>query len=208
MGVELKKEDRQAHLYTWSVIGYLMGVDACQQGPLTDDDVEKIGLLLTDDLGPSASGRRLMAALLAEMEEFMGLGWRKLPRSLIHWLFLDAPYGVDRVPEYLTVGPPAWWARPLFGSLRTANRLDWLLGPLRPIPRLVIRKAGRYVLLAYADRYANRPVPFRLLPQELASSWRIRQGPVATRVRKQRRKVRQRVRARQGGPLGAEEARR
>jgi hypothetical protein len=202
MGVELEEENRKAHLYTWSVIGYLMGLDACQQGPLTLEDVDEISRLLSGRLGPTESGRRLMAALLAEMEEFMGLGWRKLPVSLIHWLFRDAPYGVDRVPEYLSVGRPAWWAVPLFGSLRTASRLDWLLGPVRPIPRLLIRKAGRYMLLAYADRYAGRTLPFRI-PDELARSWRVRQGPVAKKVREQRRKVRHRVRNRPGGPLRA-----
>jgi mpaB/rubber oxygenase-like protein len=207
MGVELEPQDREAHLYTWSVMGWLMGLDACQQGPLTRPDVEEISSLLSDRLGATDSGRRLMAALLAEMEEFMGLGWRKLPRSLVHWLFRDAPYGVNRVPEYLDVGPPAWWAGPLFGCLRAANRRERLLGPLRPMTRLVIRKAGRYIILAYADKYADRPLPFRI-PPELARSWRIRQGPVARTMRERRRAVRQRVRTRRGDPLGTQGVRR
>jgi hypothetical protein len=202
MGVEMHEDDREAHLYTWSIIGYLMGLEACQQRPLTLTDVDELSRLMSDRLGSSEAGRRLMEALLAEMEEFMGLGWRKLPRSLVHWLFRDAPHGVRRVPEYLGVRRPAWWAGPLFGSLRIANQLGRLAGPLRPVGRLVIRKAGRSMLLGYADQYADRQLPFRI-PDELARSWRIRQGPVARQLRAQRRRVRHRVRARPGGRLRA-----
>lgn len=203
MGVALDDQDREAHLYTWSIIGFLMGLDACQDGPLTLRDLDELSPLMSRDVGPTEEGRRLMAALLAEMEEFMYLGWRKLPRSLVHWLFQGAEHGVDLVPEHLGVERPAWWAGPLFGSLASAHRFGWLLGPLRPVARLVIRKAGRYVLVEYADRFADAQRPFHI-PDELARSWRIRQGPVARRLRTQRRTARHKLRARVGEPIRAQ----
>jgi hypothetical protein len=195
MGVKLCDDDRDAHLYTWSIVGFLMGLEACQSRPLTLADVEQLSPLLSRHLGPSDAGRRLMAALLANMERFMGLGWRKLPCSLTHWLFEGAPYGVADVPELLAVPAPAWWSRPLFGSLRAAESQVWLLGPLRPAARWVVRKASRHILVAYADRFSEGQPPFHI-PDELAKSWGIRQGPAARRVRAARRGVRHAVRSR------------
>jgi hypothetical protein len=193
MGLELDRDDREAHVYTWSVVGFLMGLQACQRQPLSLADVDELSTLMNRHLGSSEAGRRLMKALLDEMEGFMYLGWRKLPRSLVRWLFRDAPDGVDRVPDLLAVPKAAWWAGPLFDSLRETNRRAWLLGPLRPLARLVIRKAGRYVLLAFTDRYAMGPAPFRI-PDELARRWRVRQGPAARRVRAARRRFRHTMR--------------
>lgn len=203
MGVGLDDQDREAHLYTWSIIGFLMGLDACQDGPLILADLDELSPLMSRDVGPTDDGRKLMDALMAEMEEFMYLGWRKLPRSLVHWLFQGAEHGIDRLPEHLGVGPPAWWAGPLFGSLSSAHRGGWLLGPLRPAARLLIRKAGRYVLLAYTDRFAGEQRPFHI-PDGLARSWKLHQGPVARQVRARRRQARHAVRARIGEPSRAE----
>ena len=75
-------------------------------------------------LGPSEAGQRLMAALLGEMEEFMPLGWRKLPRSVVRWLFQDAPGAVSGVPDMLRVPPAAWWS----------GRWRPRCGPPTPIP--------------------------------------------------------------------------
>jgi ER-bound oxygenase mpaB/B'/Rubber oxygenase, catalytic domain len=174
MGIQLADADRAAHLYTWSVVGYLMGLDACRHQPLTLADVNELSALLSRRLGPSDAGRRLMGTLLAEMEQLMHLGWRKLPRSLVRWLFRDAPHGIDRVPDLLGVPPAAWWSAPLFASLRAAHRRAWLLGPLRLVARWVIRKAGRHALIACTNRFSNGQVPYRI-PDELARRWQIQQ---------------------------------
>src|SRR5687768_16962660 len=103
MGVALSEQDRAANLYAWSVFGHLMGVEACRDAPLTLADVEVISAHLGRGLAPTAEGRLLMAALLEEMEDFMFAGWRKLPRSLVHWLFAEAGHGVRDVPRMLGV---------------------------------------------------------------------------------------------------------
>jgi hypothetical protein len=194
MGVTLSDEDKAANLYTWSVFGHLMGLDVCRDQPLRLADVDPVCTHLGARLESSYEGRRLMRALLVEMEEFMFLGWRKLPRSLIRWLFVDAPYGTDRVPDLLGVPKAAWWAKPLFLTARAAQRFERRRDPLRPLVRLLMRKAGRFVVCTYADQYSGGQAPFRI-PDELARAWRVRQTPVARRARRVRRQTRRAVRS-------------
>jgi hypothetical protein len=194
LGVKLSDEDKAANLYTWSVFGHLMGVDACRDRPLVLDDVEPVSTYLGSQLASSDEGRELMKALLEEMERFMPLGWRKLPRNLIRWLFLHAPYETDQVPDLLGVPKAAWWSKPLFATARIAQRFEGRYDPLRPVVRLLVRKAGRFVVVAYADRYSGGQAPFRI-PDELSRSWRVRQAPAARRTRKVRRQARQTIRA-------------
>jgi hypothetical protein len=193
LGVDLTPEQRAANLYIWSVFGHLMGVEVCRDGPLTLDDLEPINAHLGRRLEPSEEGRRLMGTLLAEMENFMYLGWRKVPRSLIHWLFRDGEHGTDRVPHLLGVPPPAWWATALFAISRAAHRRAWP-DPIGPAVRWLIRKAGRYVIVAYADRYSGGQAPFRI-PAETARALGVRSSPLAQGVRSARRRARRAVRA-------------
>ncbi|WP_181448952.1 oxygenase MpaB family protein [Nonomuraea aridisoli] len=201
MGVVLTEEQRAAHLYTWSVFGHLMGVDTCRDGPLTLADVEPVSLRLGRLYESSDEGRLLMARLLEEMEAFMHLGWRKLPRSLVHWMFRDAAYGADRVPELLGVPKPAWWCTALFAAARAAHRHGRLAGPVDGLIRLLVRRMGRHVVVGMIDRHSGGQAPFRI-PEELARAWRIRQSAAAVKTRAIRHRTRQRLRhgRAQGGP--------
>ncbi|MEQ4719296.1 oxygenase MpaB family protein [Nonomuraea sp. B19D2] len=200
MGVTLSEEQRAAHLYTWSVFGHLMGVEACRDRPLTLEDVEPVSERLGRLYESSDEGRRLMARLLAEMEGFMHLGWRKLPRSLVHWVFRDAKYGADRVPELLGVPKPAWWFTGLFTVARAAHRHSKLAGPVDGVVRWLVRKAGRQIVIALIDRHSDGQAAFRI-PEELAGAWRIRQSRPAVKTRAIRRTVRRTLRAPvRGGP--------
>ena len=194
MGIELTKAERAANLHVWSFIGQLMGLEACRDGSLSLADVPQISDQMTRHLGPSEAGQRLMAALLADMEEFMPLGWRKLPRSVVRWLFRDAPHPVNTVPDLLGVPPAAWWSIPLQAWLRAANQHSWWLGPVSPLAHALIRKVGRQAVIGYADRYSNGQAPFRF-PDELGRNWRIGTTPARRAFRAKRRNVRRAVRA-------------
>ena len=194
MGITLSEAEREANLHTWSFIGELMGVEACRDGPLSLGDVDQISTGMNRLLGPSEAGQRLMAALLGEMEEFMPLGWRKLPRSVVRWLFQDAPGAVSgcrtcSASRRRPGGRGRWQA-----SLRAANTDSWLLGPLEPVARALLRKLGRHVLISYSDRYSNGQAPFRV-PPELARRWGIRNTKVRGEIRQLRRKARHAARA-------------
>jgi hypothetical protein len=193
IGVDLSADDRRAHLYTWSVIGAVMGLDACQSGPLELVDASHIAAALHTQLESTDRGRLLMAALLGELERMMPLGLRKLPCSMVRWLFADAPERVRAVPDLLGVPPSAWWSGPAFTLLRETNEAS-LPGLLqRPVDRLR-RRAGRLVFTAFADGWATEAPPFRI-PPELQRSWHIRTGKVTAGMRKARREARVGVRA-------------
>ncbi|MET7331394.1 oxygenase MpaB family protein [Nonomuraea sp. NPDC005650] len=202
MGVTLSEEQRAAHLYTWSVFGHLMGVEACRDRPLTLDDVEPVSERMGRLYESSDEGRRLMARLLEEMEEFMHLGWRKLPRSLVHWVFRDAAYGADRVPELLGVPKPAWWFTALFAAGRGAHRYAALAGPVDGVVRWLVRRLGRQIVVALIDRHSDGQAAFRI-PEELAGAWRIKQSRTAVKTRELRRTVRRKVRAPAPGLKGS-----
>jgi hypothetical protein len=192
MGTVLSAEDRNAHLYTWSIVGHLMGLEACRDGPLELADLQELTPLLARHLGYSEAGRRLMDGLLKKFESFMPLGWRKFPRSVVHWLFEGAPHGIDRVPEFLGVRRAAWWSRPVFRLLRASHRLR-MLTPVRPLFDWIKRHAGRAILLGLVDGFAPDAAPFRI-PEPLARSWRLRTGRLPRRVRAIRHDVRARAR--------------
>jgi hypothetical protein len=192
MGIDLPEEDRRAHLYTWSVIGATMGIDACQSGPLSLADADEIGALLQEHLGATRGGQHLMAALLAVLEDFMPLGLRKVPRSLVRWLFADAPSRSRRVPDFLAVPAAAWWSASVFTAIRAANQMPLPRLLRRPIDRLT-RRAGRLVFVGFADGFAREAPPFRV-PPELQRAWRLRPGRASAGVRKARHAARVGVR--------------
>ncbi|MFB9471827.1 oxygenase MpaB family protein [Nonomuraea salmonea] len=201
MGVVLSDEERAANLYTWSVFGHLMGIEVCREGPLTLGDVEPVSARLGRLLETSDEGRLLMAVMLKEMEAFMPLGWRKMPRSLVHWIFRHASHGADRVPELLGVPAPAWWFTALFAAAKAAHGSSWLAGPVDGVIRWLVRKAGRQIVVALIDRHSDGQAAFRI-PDELARAWRIRQSRAAVQTRAIRRNVRTRLRAPARGRKG------
>ncbi len=192
IGVDLSPEDRRAHLYTWSVVGALMGLDACQDGPLSVDDASHIATALHTQLGSTVGGRRLMGRLLLELERMMPLGLRKLPCSMVRWMFAEAPDRVRMVPDMLGVPASAWWSRPAFNAVRATNSAHLPALIRRPINR-VRQRAGRLVFTAFADGWLTGEVPFRI-PPELRRSWHIHTGDTSFNVRTTRRKARLRVR--------------
>jgi hypothetical protein len=200
-GVELTGPEKDANLYTWSVFGHLMGVASCREKPLELSDATQIMAYFSSTLGSSEDGRRLMGALLAEMESFMPLGWRKLPRSLVRWIFRDWGDGVERVPDLLGVPKPAWWSVPLFGLARFARRHERFPDLVCPVVRLLTRKAGRCAIVWFTGHFSGGSAPFQI-PPDLARSWRLPRSPAAKRVARVRRRARRAVR----GALGRRRA--
>ena len=90
-------------------------------------------------LGPSEEGQELARHFLAEMEELMPLGWRKVPRSLVRWLFEGAPPPVAEVPHHLALDDEAWWSRPFLSALRSTSTFT---APVRALTRMLTRRAG------------------------------------------------------------------
>lgn len=193
MGVDVPEEVKAAHLHVWSVTAWLMGV-APEVLPLRLDDVPALTeQLWRRNLEQTDEGRQLMGGLLELIEYAMPLGWRRVPPSLIRWLFASAPGRVPEVPDLLGVPTAAWWSGPVFSVLRRARRLSG------PLTRLLFRRLGRLVIVTFADRAAPGEPPFRV-PEELARVWRVKLTGRRAGVRRLRRRAR--VAVRRTGPPG------
>lgn len=185
-GVSLDSDEKEAHAYAWSVVAALLGVDE-QYLPLGVDDMEQLApLLFARHIGRTDAGVRLTAALIGEMEEFAPLGFRRVPASLIRWLFKDNVGELEpgRIADDLDVPEAARWATVMFEIQSGVNRL---IGPLRDSPagRWYFRRVGRLATKGFIDRELEGEPPFHL-PPEVTADWRVRTGPGATRVRQVR----------------------
>ncbi len=195
-GISLDRYERDAHAYAWSVVAALLGVDE-RYLPLDADDMDQLAPLMWErHIGPSEAGVRLLDALLEEMEEFAPLGMRRVPASMIWWLFQGYQDSIDlaQVPRFLEAPEPSTRAFRIFEAQRTVNRL---LDPVRDsgAGRWFFRRVGRATLTAYIDRYVEGQPAF-FLPTTVAQDWRIRTGPARTRAREVKVRGRSAVRAR------------
>lgn len=199
-GISLDRHERDAHAYAWSVVAALLGVDE-EHLPLDADDMDQLAPLMWErHIGPSEAGTRLIDALLEEMEEFAPLGLRRIPASMIWWLFRGQEGSIDleQLPRSLGVPEPSPRAYRIFEVQRAVNRLldpvrDWRAG------RWLFRRVGRATLTSYVDRYVEGQPAF-FLPTTMAHDWRIRTGPARTRVRAVKARGRAAVRSRRGRP--------
>ena len=195
-GIALSRAEKDAHAYSWSVVAALMGVDQ-DHLPLTADDMDQLaGMIWDRHVERTEAGMRLFGSLMDEIQEFAPLGMKRVPASMIWWLFRGAESGIDltSVPRSLDVPEPSKAAYVLFDTQRVVNRV---LDPTRDTKagRWFFRKVSRTVINGYVDRYIEGRPPFHL-PDTVATDWRIRKGPTATRVRQAKAKGRSAVRSR------------
>ena len=192
LGIVLTTQERDDYAYVWSIVGALMGIDACQARPLTSGDLEGFQTSAIKMLGESDEGKELMRVFLAEIEELMPLGWRKAPRSLVRFLFEGAPPAVAEVPTHLALDKEAWWSRPLLSALSSSSALT---APLRAFTRMLTRRAGRNVLLGYVDKFAIDEEPPFHIPPDVIRFWGLRSKPPIRGVAVKRLAARMSVRA-------------
>jgi len=89
LGIEYSDEDADAHLHTWCVIGWLLGIDE-RLLPWSRAEADELAALLREKLRrPSPSGSLLAHALLDELEEAMPRGALSVPRTITRHLVGD-----------------------------------------------------------------------------------------------------------------------
>jgi hypothetical protein len=123
-------------------------------------------------------------------EGHLPLGLRKLPRSMVRWMFAAASGRVKAVPDMLGLPPSAWWSGAAFDVLRATNAA--------PLPglsnaRSTVSGSGRgLVFTAFADGWLTEEAPHSS-SRPSAGVMTHPQGP-ASKLRKARRTARVRVR--------------
>jgi hypothetical protein len=166
-GVHLDAAQRDAYVRVWLTAGYLLGIDPIallsrrEPGEVAlgwEELVDLRDAIARRHVGPSASGQRLMAALLDEESEPLPFPLRGLPGACTRAL-IGAEYS-----EYLAI-PPAGWTRVLLQPLPLVNRLlfnrryydlsGWLFA------RVTRSLYGNWIAVANADTDGGHPQRYR-----------------------------------------------
>jgi hypothetical protein len=182
-GVALDKEDAEAFLHLWNVVGYIMGVE---ERLLTDDLEEAqflFDLVQERQAGPSEEGKALTKALIDLLQYYLprvpGVPDNALPVELIRSQIGDR-YAEYVVPPDSLKAAKAIWRWPIYKCLDLGAKFYFLVrGTL--VKRLplwgglttgLLHDAGEGVLEAWRSAYRRQPF---FVPSDL-STWQRQQG--------------------------------
>ena len=115
-GVDYDERDVVDHMHMWRLIAHHLGIDPALV-PLTRSDAEDLqALIWRRQHAPSASGRAMTAALLAQAHQHMPrFAWPLMPTAFRRFLGND-------VADMLAL-PAANWTRHLFAPLNAVTRV-------------------------------------------------------------------------------------
>ena len=115
-GVDYTEQDVVDHLHMWRLVAHHIGIDA-ELVPLTRVDAAALrDLIWKRQHAPSASGKAMTAALLAQAHHHMPrFAWPLMPTAFRHFLG-------DDVADMLAL-PPANWTRVVFAPMSAISRV-------------------------------------------------------------------------------------
>lgn len=204
MGLHYDREEAEAYLHTWCVIGAQLGIDADLLPLELDQADDLMWLIARRQQTPSADGTKLTAALLEEMQSSMPWGLRKVPRTLIRKLL------PTDVCDKIEVPAAAWW-HPILDEATRWNRTLTRLPFVDSIARTASEVIGKAMIRLYVDRNLDGKAPFEVQgvaleqtePAEqatrtarvelVAAHYGVETTPARRAMRKGRRKVRRQV---------------
>ncbi|MCS6914250.1 MAG: oxygenase MpaB family protein [Myxococcales bacterium] len=167
MGVELSRQEEEAYLHTWLVVGYLLGIDE-RMFPWDPQEARQLADVIRQrHHGPSGAGRALARALVQMLEQAVpGTPLDGFVCVLIRHL------AGDRVADLLNLARPDW-TRALLWPLRLTNAMvDTVCDTLPPLS-WATELFGRKVLEGvYVSEQGSEPVRFHI-PPELARQWSV-----------------------------------
>ena len=173
------------YLHAWCVVGALLGIDGSLL-PLDRDGAEALAETIARRHHRSSdAGRRLMDALLADMEHAMPRGLRGVPRTLVRQVVTPS------VVESLDLPPAAWWGR----GLDLLRRLGPLAGRVPGVRRAMQAPSelvGRSMMRYFVDRsMLGLQAPFRL---DAAAAAQLSLATSARRRQRRHRRIQARAR--------------
>ena len=182
LGIEYSAEDADAHLHTWCVICWLLGVDE-RLLPWSRAEADELAALLREKLRrASPAGSLLARALLDELEEAMPRGALSVPRTVTRHLI------GDECADLLGLPPAARWRR-LLGPLRELDEVGGIRGPAAMTARMMSRTVGRAMFSEYIARGTRgERLPFAI-PADVAKSWRLAPARQDRRTQRRRRQA-------------------
>jgi hypothetical protein len=168
LGCTLSRQEQNAYLHCWKVVGHLMGLETA----VLPDDVEDCAALTAviqrRHFRASPEGQELTRALI-QMAEHVTPGdlFDGLAASLMRHIL------GEEIADMLAV-PPADWTRHLIGPLAMLGKASDELGDRSWVVAKLAEVFGRKLVegMVWMNRGAGRP-PFRI-PSTLRESWNVR----------------------------------
>jgi hypothetical protein len=152
LGTPYTRDEAEAYLHTWCVIGDLLGI-LPELLPLELAEAERLAeVIARRHHARSQAGDQLTGVLLHQMETSMPWGLRKVPRTLVHQMLPAEVAGLLPVPA------PAWWSPALAAACRAAPVVAGLPGG-RWLLRAPTGLVGRSMIRMYVDKALDREGP-------------------------------------------------
>jgi hypothetical protein len=186
LGLPIDDGAADDYLFTWCVIGHLIGIDA-DLLPIERPHAEHLMYAIAArQHQPSVAGDELMAALLHEMEQSMPWGMRKLPRALVRHL-LD-----DEIADMLHVRRAWLWSRVFVQAWRLDQLIAYLPGGATAL-QVASEVVGRSMIRMYLDRTLRGDQPPFRIDVSAVSQMGLANSAAAQRLRHERRRARRAV---------------
>ncbi|KFA91891.1 hypothetical protein Q664_18825 [Archangium violaceum Cb vi76] len=167
LGCTLSREEQNAYLHCWKVVGHLMGLEAAVLPEDIEDCAALAEVVQRRHFRASPEGQEMTRALI-QMAEHVTPGnlFDGMAASLIRHIL------GEEVADMLKV-PPADWTRYLIGPLAMLGRASDELGDHSRVVARLAEVFGRKLVegMVWMNRGAGRP-PFRI-PSKLRESWNV-----------------------------------
>ncbi|HEX5749664.1 MAG TPA: oxygenase MpaB family protein [Archangium sp.] len=167
LGCTLSREEQNAYLHCWKVVGHLMGLETVALPEDIEDCAALAEAVQRRHFRASPEGQEMTRALI-QMAEHVTPGnlFDGMAASLIRHIL------GEEVADMLKV-PPADWTRYLIGPLAMLGRASDELGDHSRVVARLSEVFGRKLVegMVWMNRGAGRP-PFRI-PSTLRESWNV-----------------------------------
>jgi hypothetical protein len=167
LGCTLSRQEQNAYLHCWKVVGHLMGLEKAVLPEDVEDCAALAEVVQRRHFRASREGQELTAALI-QMAEHVTPGdlFDGMAASLIRHIL------GEEIADMLKV-PPADWTRHLIGPMALLNKASDELGDHSRVVSKLAELFGRKLVegMVWMNRGAGRP-PFRI-PSALRESWNV-----------------------------------
>ncbi len=162
-GVAYTERDVSDHLHMWRLIAHHLGIDPALVPHTRRDAAALRDLIWARQHAPSASGRAMTQALLAQAHHHMPrFAWPLMPTAFRHFLG-------DHVADILAL-PPANWTRHVFAPTSAISRVLTRGKVIHPLHRRFSAFAGRHLMNGILCEMRGGDRPGFEIPTHLANA--------------------------------------
>lgn len=164
-GVQYRDQEIIDHLHMWQVIGHLLGIEDDMLPATRAESAALRDLIWTRQHAPSASGRAMQEALLAQSNQHVP----RFARPIMPAAFRE--FLGEEIANDIAL-PPNNWTRVFFGPMTAMTRVMTRGEARHPLRGWFSRNIGRWMLDAVLSEMRGGGRPDFAIPDHLANSLR------------------------------------